>query len=154
MMRRQTGFGAIAAIMILVILGALAAAIVSLSSGQQMASAQDVLSSRAWQVASAGTEGGMFRALQNAACGTVTWASPDHPGFKVTVNCAASDFNDGEVSAGVARVLRVFRIQATACNGSAAVCPDDAGSGSPGYVERQKVALAYCEWDGTACVGP
>ena len=43
MKRRQTGFGAIAAIMILVILGALAAAIVSLSTTQHISSAQDVL---------------------------------------------------------------------------------------------------------------
>ena len=54
MKRRQRGFGAIAAIMVLVILAALAAGIVAVSTAQQMASAQDVLAARAWQVASAG----------------------------------------------------------------------------------------------------
>jgi MSHA biogenesis protein MshP len=154
MKRRQTGFGAIAAIMILVILGSLAAAIVSLSTTQHISSAQDVLSAQAWQVASAGTEGGLFRALQNANCDTQTWASGDYPRFKVTVACTASNYNDGETVPGTARVLLVFRVVATACNGTAAACPDDASSAGLGYVERQRVAIAYCEWSGAACVGP
>jgi MSHA biogenesis protein MshP len=157
MKRRQTGLGVIAAIMILVILGGLSAAIVSLSTGQQMSSAQDVLSAQAWQVASAGTEGGLFLALQNGACTNATWTSPDHPAFSVTVKCTSSaptDFNDGETVPGTARVLRVFRIEATACNGSVGTCPDNAASAGAGYVERQRIAVAYCEWSGTACTGP
>lgn len=152
--RSQRGIGVIAALMILVILAGLSAAIVSLSTGQHMASAQDVLASRAWQVASAGTEGGLFRALRNAACDTQTWTSADYPEFRVTVACAATNYNDGETVPGTARVLRVFRVIATACNGSAASCPDNAAAAGPGYVERQRVAVAYCEWNGAACVGP
>jgi MSHA biogenesis protein MshP len=152
MRRRQTGFGAIAAIMILVILASLAAAIVSLGAGQQLASAQDVLSAEAWQVASAGTEDGLFQALRNANCGTATWNSPDYPHFRVTIACTAHDYNDGETAPGVARVLRVFQVVATACNGTAATCPDDAASAGLGYIERQAVAVAYCEWNGAACV--
>ena len=154
MKRLQTGLGVIAAIMILVILGGLSAAIISLSTGQQLASAQDVLSAQAWQVASAGTEGGLFRALQNNTCDLQNWASADYPTFSVTVNCTFSDYNDGETSPGVARVLRVFRIEATACNGFVGACPDNAAAASVGYVERQRVAIAYCEWDGAACTGP
>lgn len=154
MTRGQTGFGTIAAIMILVILGALSAAIVSLSTGQQVSSAQDVLSAQAWQVASAGAEGGLFRALQNANCAAQTWTSADYPSFKVTTDCSFRDYNDGETVPGTPRVLRVFRIEATACNGTAATCPDNAATGGVGYVERQKIAIAYCEWNGTACTGP
>jgi len=154
MRRYQTGLGAIAAIMVLVILGALSAAIVSFSTGQQMSSAQDVLSAQAWQVASAGTEGGLFRALQNATCNNQNWVSADYPSFTVTVNCASSDYNDGETSPGTARVLRVFTVTATACNGTIGACPDNAASAGAGYVERQRIAVAYCEWDGAACVGP
>jgi MSHA biogenesis protein MshP len=153
MRRRQAGLGAIAAIMILVILGGLSAAIVSLSTVQQIGSAQDVLSAQAWQVASAGTEGGLFRALQGGACDSQTWASADYPQFDVTVVCAATDYNDGETSPGTARVLRVFTVTATACNGGGA-CPDDAVSAGVGYVERQRVAVAYCDWNGAACTGP
>jgi MSHA biogenesis protein MshP len=153
MKRRQTGLGVIAAIMILVILGGLSAAIISLSTGQQISSAQDVLSSQAWQVASAGTEGGLFRALQNNACDSQTWASADYPIFSVTVNCTFSDYRDGESAPATARVLRVFRIEATACNGFIGACPDNAAAAGVGYVERQRVAIAYCEWNGAACTG-
>lgn len=154
MRRRQTGLGVIAAIMILVILGGLSAAIVSLSTGQQVSSAQDVLSSQAWLVASAGTEGGLFRALQNNACDSQNWVSADYPAFSVTVNCIFSDYKDGEAAAGTARVLRVFRIEATACNGFVGACPDAAASAGLGYVERQRVAVAACQWGGAACIGP
>jgi MSHA biogenesis protein MshP len=154
MRRRQTGLGVIAAIMILVILGGLSAAIVSLSTGQQISSAQDVLSSQAWQVASAGTEGGLFRALQNNACDIQSWQSAAYPAFSVTVNCSFRDFNDGETAAGAARVLRVFRVVATACNGFVGACPDNAASAGLGYVERERIAVAACQWGGAACVGP
>ncbi|MBI5784242.1 MAG: MSHA biogenesis protein MshP [Rhodocyclales bacterium] len=153
MRRHQTGLGLIAAIMILVILGGLSAAIVSLSTGQHMSSAQDVLSAQAWQVAMAGSRGGIDQAMSGAACGG-TWVSPDYPAFSVTVVCASTDYNDGEIAAGTARVLRVFNITATACNGTAAACPDNAASAGAGYVERQRVAVAACQWGGAACIGP
>lgn len=152
--RRQGGFGAIAAIMVLVILAALAAGIMTFSSGQQLRGAQDLLTARAWQVAGAGTEGGLYRALKNAACDTQTWTSADDPQFRVTVVCTMGVFNDGETVPGTPRVLRVFRVIATACNGAAATCPDNAMVTSPGYVERSRVAIAYCEWNGAACSGP
>jgi MSHA biogenesis protein MshP len=144
---RQTGLGTIAVIMILVILGGLSAAIVSLSTGQQLSSAQDVLSAQAWQVAMAGSRGGISEAMAGGACGGGgPWASPDYPAFSVTVGCASTDYNDGETAAGTARVLRVFVITATAANGTVSTVP--------GYVERQRVAVAYCELSGGVCVGP
>jgi MSHA biogenesis protein MshP len=154
MRRRQAGLGAIAAIMILVILGGLSAAIVSLSTVQQISSAQDVLSAQAWQVASAGTEGGLFRALHGGNCDKQDWTSADYPQFDVTVDCTANNYNDGETSPSAARVLRVFTVTATACNGSTGACPDNAASAGVGYVERQRVAVAYCEWNGATCTGP
>jgi MSHA biogenesis protein MshP len=153
MKRRQTGLGVIAAILILVILGGLSAAIVSLSTSQQLGSAQDVLSAQAWQVAMAGSRGGIDQAMAAGACGNTTWASTDYPAFNVTVACTFQDYDDGETAPGTPRVLRVFRIEATACNGSAGACPDDAASVGPGYVERQRVAVVACEWGGAACVG-
>ena len=145
MRRVQSGLGAIAAIMILVILAALSAAIISFSTGQQLASAQDVLASRAWLVASAGTEGGLYRALKSNLCNdTQTWTSADDPAFKVTVVCSSNDYNDGETVVGTPRYLRVFQVVATACNSGAASCPDDGASAGVGYVERQRIVVAYC----------
>jgi MSHA biogenesis protein MshP len=157
MKRHQTGLGAIAAIMILVILGSLSAAIVSLSTGQQISSAQDVLSAQAWQVAMAGSRGGIDAAMNTGACGvpaSTTWISPDYPAFRVTVACTMTAYNDGETVPGTAKVFHVFQIVATACNGALPTCPDDAASAGPGYVERQRVAIAYCEFAGATCIGP
>lgn len=151
---RQRGLGLIAAIMVLVILSALAAAITSFSTGQQMASAQDVQAARTWYMAFSGTEWGLHRALKSTTCDTQTWANPDDPASRVTVACSQHTYNDGESVPGTARQVRVFRIVATACNGGAASCPDDTAVTNPGYVERQRVAIAYCEWDGAACSGP
>ncbi|TRZ97734.1 MAG: hypothetical protein D4R84_04745 [Rhodocyclaceae bacterium] len=64
-MSRQQGFGAIAAIVILVILAVMGAAIVGISTSQQISSAQDVMSAKAWQAARAGNEWGLFKALSS-----------------------------------------------------------------------------------------
>ena len=144
----QRGFGAIAAIMVLVILAALAAGITTFSTGQQLASAQDIQSARAWQAAYTGTEWGLYRALKDNSCpGTAqTWVHPDYADFNVSVVCNAQNYNEGEKeSAGVpvARVVRVFRVVATASNGIA--------TNSSGFIERERIAVAFCEWDGTKC---
>jgi len=68
----QQGFGAIAAIVILVILAVLAAAITTVGSTQQMTSAQDVMSAKAWQAARAGNEWGLYQAMR----GTWTTSCP------------------------------------------------------------------------------
>lgn len=156
MRHRQAGLGAIAAIMILVILAALAAAITTFSSGQQLASAQDLQVTRTLHAAFAGSEWGLYRALKPAvnACDTQTWAHPDHADIKVTISCVQNTYNDGETAPGTARQLRVFRITATACNGAAAACPDNAMASNPAYIERQRVVVAYCELSGGVCAGP
>ncbi|WP_303786528.1 hypothetical protein [Azovibrio restrictus] len=146
MRRRERGFGAIAAILVLVILGGLAAAIVSFSSGQQVASAQDIQSTRAWLAAYAGTEWGLARALQANDCSTNTWTHPDYVDMRVTVACTGQIYNEGETGPGVERRIRVFRVVATACNGTGA-CPDATAVTNLLYVERQRVAVAYCELD-------
>jgi MSHA biogenesis protein MshP len=70
------------------------------------------------------------------------------------VVCTPGVYNDGETVPGTARTLHVFQVVATACNGAAPTCPDDALAASPGYIERQRLAIAYCEWQGGVCVGP
>lgn len=63
-MSRQRGFGAIAAIVVLVILAVLAAAITSIGTAQQIGSAQDVMSTKAWQAARAGNEWDLYQTLR------------------------------------------------------------------------------------------
>lgn len=149
---RQRGFGAIMAIMILVILSALAAAIARFSSAQSIMSAQDVLGARAWAAAQAGTEWGLFQALQSNTCNAAAANINMGQGFLVSVTCVALDRNEGESVPGTPQQVRVFTITATACNGAA--CPDAGAVGGTGYVERQRVVTAICPWNGAACKPP
>lgn len=153
-MRGQRGFGAVAAIVVMVILAALAAAIVSVGSSQQLTSAQDVLSARAWQAARAGNEWGLYLTRNNmdweAAAGTscdtatrtATLGLVAATGFNVTVTCESWLYNEGETAPGTPQTVRIYRITAVAC--PAAACPSAAGAtvASPGYVERTRVVLA------------
>lgn len=161
-MMRQRGFGVIAAIVILVILAALAAAIVSVGSTQQMTSAQDVLSARAWQAARAGNEWGLFQALRTSgdwtegasndlcpaagALGHGTAVSQTlnltaDTGFYVTVTGDCWRYNEGESAPGSPSKVRMYRITAVAC--PAANCPaPGAAPAGPVYVERTRVVLA------------
>lgn len=76
--RRQCGFVLPAAIFLLVIVSLLGSYMVSLSSSQQVSSAQDVLGSRAYWAARAAAENAMEQVLQPA----------DESGATVFANCA------------------------------------------------------------------
>lgn len=152
--KRMHGFAIVTAIFILVVLAALGAFIVSISTNQQIGTALDVQGVRAYQAAKSGVEWGIYQVeatpAYNFGYGTpavavgvanpntrVCPASPTSfvPGattlaaFTVTVTCAAPpDANNGPT---------VFRVTATACNQPAAgVCPNNAPT-SPDYVERR-----------------
>ncbi len=152
-MNRQQGFGAIAAILIVVILAALAAAIVSISTTQQVTSAQDVMSARAWQAARAGNEWGLYKALKSESWTTTpgqdcksadrsaTLDLSADTGFHVTVRCESWPYNEGETVPGTPKVVRVFRITAWAC--PAVSCPaTDALAAGIGYIQRTRMVLA------------
>lgn len=149
--QRQRGFAAIAAIMILVILAIVSAGLVKLGTTQQVTSAQDILSARAWQAARAGNEWGLYQALRaspkvcTGAAATLNLSAT--AGFRVTVTCTAQSFNEGELSAGVARSISIYTIEAVACNSSSA-CPDAAMADKANYIERKRIVMA-CDIAGT-----
>ena len=139
--KNQLGFGAIAAIVILVILAVLAGAIISISTSQQTTSAQDVMSSRAWQAARAGNEWGLYQALRNNSCSA---SSPldlsSETGFYVTVYCDSWLYEEVDPNTGE-NTVRVYRIKSTACSTSS--CPaTDARVAGPNYIERTRIILA------------
>jgi len=159
----QQGFGAIAAIVILVILAVLASAIVSVGTTQQMTSAQDVMSAKAWQTARAGNEWGLYQALKGSwkegatsdLCpaagapnpGTTRMQTLDltaDTGFNVTVTGECWRYNEGETVPGTEKPVLIYRIKAVAC--PLAACPatgaDLAAVSGAGYVERTRVVLA------------
>ncbi|WP_338414460.1 MSHA biogenesis protein MshP [uncultured Sphaerotilus sp.] len=139
------GFGAIAAIFVLVVLASLAAAIVRLGQSTQTGSAQDILGARAWAAARAGTEWGLYQALKGSWT-TCSGASQTLDlradiGMRVTVSCSSTLYNEGENTSGAAQTLRVYTVNAVACNSTSA-CPDNARAVQPGYIERRRQVQA------------
>ena len=124
----QRGFSLIAAIFLLVVIAALGAFAVTLSTIQQESAALDVLGSRAYQAARAGIEWGEYQALINGVCTNqaITGLPNTLSVFTVNVTCTAyPTYNE----AGTA--VKMYLLNSTATLGTA---------GTPGYVERQMTA--------------
>lgn len=136
----QRGFGALAAIVVLVVLAAIAAAVIRLSGSAQGSAAQQLLSARAAQAAQAGVEWGLYQALRNGSCGGSTLDLSTDLGMRVAVTCSVALYNEGLTSAGTNQPLRLFTIDAVACNSTS--CPDAARAVTPNYVERRRQVSA------------
>lgn len=132
----QHGFGVITAIMILVILAALAAAVVTLANTQALDEALDITATKTYFAAKSGIEWGAFQALRTtpASCPASATLAPIDS-IAVTVNCQLLTANTTEIG-----TAAIYRITATACNlPTASVCPGN--TAAPFYTERRIVAL-------------
>lgn len=136
MMRRQRGLGLVTAIFLVVVIAGLAAALVTVFTGQQASSQLDQQGTRAYQAARAGIEWGLFRARMTPAncASTSSFALPAASmlnGFSVTVTCTLIPGPD----AGAA--TSVMALRATACNqpDSNGVCGVNPGANLD-YVQR------------------
>ena len=156
------GFVLPSAIFLLVVLAALAAFLVNISTTQNMTSAQDVQGARAYQAARAGIEWGLYQVLDPthatvaamvAPYGTGAQPWPNMPGcpattmlaiegFAVQVGCSPASPLD-YFEAGNTRSVRVYRLVATATQGVFATAT---------YVEREvAVTVSKCRaLDGVA----
>jgi MSHA biogenesis protein MshP len=127
---RQTGFGLVSAIFLVVVLALLGTAMVAISTTQQQSSALDIEGVRAYQAAKAGIEWGLYQRLQLGVCTGANANVPLPPGtslsgFTVTVVCRPDTF-----------LGNTAVITATACNIPAGgSCPNNAPNNG-GYVER------------------
>ncbi len=127
------------AIFLVVILAALGAFMVSLSTTQHVASSLDVQGARAYQAARAGVEWAAWQGTRNAAvyaCATAGTSndtigfSGDLAGFTTSVACSSNTYDEAGNS------VRVYAITSTARSGVA---------GSVGYVERVLTAtISLC----------
>jgi MSHA biogenesis protein MshP len=130
---RPRGFALPTAIFLLVILAALGAFILTISSSQQMGSALDMQGARAYQAARAGIEWGLFQSLHNGSCaaGSLTFPGTALSDFTAAVACTPSTATE------LVDTVTLHSITATACNQPP--CPN----GTPGtnYVERQLTAV-------------
>ncbi len=57
-------------------------------------------------------------------------------GLYVTLTCQSSTYGEGESAPGAPRTVRVYTLDAVACNST--TCPDNARAVTPGYVERRR----------------
>ncbi len=136
---RHGGFTLVSAIFLLVALAALGAAIVRLSTTQQVTSAQDLQGSRAYQAARAGVEWGVYQVM-----------APDNPtytlpgcfgntsfsleGFSVVVSCAQTQYLE---AADRDKTIAIYQLISTASSGGAV--------GDVNRIERQiKVLVSKC----------
>jgi MSHA biogenesis protein MshP len=130
--RKCGGFAIFSAVFILVVLAALGAFILNISSGQQLGSTLDVQGARAYQAARAGIEWGLYQQMQGgAACpaGNFVPGAPTLAGFTVSVSCVAvADVQGGPT---------VRTLTSTACSQpDVGVCPNTVNPGAL-YVERR-----------------
>ncbi len=142
--RRARGFTLISALFILVVLAALGAALAKISQRQQLGSAVEIETARAFQSARAGLEWAAFQVLRNpappAAAPACFGSTSFHPpgnlaGMTVTVSCVRTPAS-GTLSDG-ATALAFYQLVANACNApSGGACPAS-GTPQPSYVERQ-----------------
>jgi len=121
--RTQGGFSLVAALFLLVVLGALGAVAVRLTSVQQQTVTLSLQGARAYGAARTGVEWGIYRAL-NGSCGasTLTLTEGGLAGFSVATTCAATTHTEG------ATTTTVFRVEAFARFGV---------YGMPDYVSRR-----------------
>jgi MSHA biogenesis protein MshP len=170
--RRQGGFAYLAAVVLLIVVAGVVAAMLRLTTAQQGTANNAILIARAGQAARAGVESMMYQIGANAGGtipATLCTQTPNPPaaqvapatktltdfiadtGFRVTVTCSYTGYNEGVDSAGAAVVKNMYTISSIACNGTAATCPDDAGAGAPDYTERRRVATICIAAGGGAC---
>jgi MSHA biogenesis protein MshP len=153
--RRQASAGFVlpGAIFLLVILAALAAFLVTISTTQSITAAQDVQGARAYHAARAGIEWGLYQVLDPTNATVVAPAAPSWPnlpacpaaaalsieGFVVATSCSSNDYSE----AGLNRRIRVFRLVSRASLGVV---------GTAAHVEREvAVTVSKCRTlDGAA----
>jgi MSHA biogenesis protein MshP len=129
----------VAVIVVLVVLSSLAAAVLRLGQAAQGTVSQGLEAARAAAAARAGTEWGLYQAFKGgwSACSgaSQTLDLSADTGMHVSVRCDSRSYREGESAPGVPQALRVYTIDAVACN--AAACPDAAAAARVGYVERR-----------------
>jgi MSHA biogenesis protein MshP len=148
--RRQQGFLLMAAVFLVVVVGAFIGYLATQSNVQEVTSTDDLQSARALQAARAGLEWGAYTILQNQADAFVTGcqagtstktldASNGFGGttlapFTTTLTCTGASLSEGSAT------VRVYRLVSNACNlPNAGACPN-ASTTSAVYVDRELAA--------------
>jgi len=153
---RQTGFAYIAAVILLVVVAGVSLALLRMTGTQQSTVNQTLLGVRANLAARAGIEWMFYRlthdgVLEGCPSGATLADFKPGTGFLVSVSCAARPFNEGEAPAGGSVKKYIYQVEAIACNGAGASCPDNASVARPEYVERRRIATVCMTSTGADC---
>lgn len=133
----QNGFAAITAVFLIVVLAALGGFMLTVSTTQQLTSAQDIQGSRAYWAAQGGLEWAMATVSASAPVAPALLPLPTCPlsappssldGFTLIITCSSQTYSEA------ANTVNIFRLTSVAYTGSDAV-------GSLGFVERSVSAL-------------
>lgn len=137
-LRAERGFVLASAVFLLVIMAAMGAFILVVTTSSQITGAQDIQGARAYQAARSGVEAGLYAVHVSGSCagGTIT-SIPGLTGLTVTWTCSAYSFTESAVS------HVVYQITSTACSTSGSSCPSSTATEVAGtdYVERQLVVV-------------
>lgn len=128
----QSGFAAIAAIFLLVVLAGLGGFMMTFSNTQQLTSAQDYQGSRAYWAAKGGLEWAIAGVVATAPVAPAVTPQATCPNttppatlddFVLVITCTAQTYSEGEA------IVNVFQLTSTASSTGVAV-------GSLGFIER------------------
>jgi MSHA biogenesis protein MshP len=130
---RQSGFLLMAAVFLVVVVGAFIGYLATQSNVQQSTITSDIQSARALQAARAGMEWGAYQLMQGGATcaafpSTITFPGTTLSPFTTSVTCSSVSSTEG------ASTIVTYQIVSTACNVPA--CPNTTTTAST-YVERQ-----------------
>jgi MSHA biogenesis protein MshP len=132
-MRRQGGFGLVAAMFVIIVIALVIAAMVRLSTTQHGTNSLALQQARAYQAARAGLDWGISRAFNAGTCSNsaVSMAGGGLSDFTVSLTCSSTSYTDDDGSA-----LRICRLTAQAQNGAVGSRPD--------YAYRRLSAEVVC----------
>jgi MSHA biogenesis protein MshP len=142
--QHEQGFLLMAAVFLVVVVGAFIGYIATQANVQEITSADDVQSVRALQAARAGVELGAYQVIQNGTCpaSSLTFpASTTLAPFTVAITCTTS----ASLTEGATTEV-VYNITANACNVPQAgtPCPNSTTT-SAVYVDREvSITIAKC----------
>jgi len=139
--RVQRGFSLVSAIFLLVVIAALGAFAVTVSTTQQQSAALDLLGARAYHAARAGIEWGAYQIIIGGPGGAFAVACQSGgaipqpgalpgtmAGFAVVVGCVATSHDEGARTVAGGNPVWIYNLTSTASLGVVA---------TPTYVERQ-----------------
>ena len=149
--RNQRGFLLMAAVFLVVVVGAFIGYLATQSNVQELTSIDDLQSARALQAARAGLEWGAYTIIQTPADGaftvpcqtatdlaptirTLTFAGTSLSDFTTTLKCSASSVTEGGA------IVRTYKLVSNACNvPTGGACPNGSTTSSI-YVDREVTA--------------